>query len=135
MESRLPDKPLRTLLPYEVWRAHGHSGDAWRCLAEAGHEVDAVMRECARAMPFRTAKALVAAVAGECTEPRGGVCHDPDEEEAKALFAGWLQAWRSTPSSPGGDYLAWLTERQALRAGMNEAGTGRGPGRSTRGAQ
>ena len=128
MDPRLPEKTLRTLLPYEVWRAHGHSGDSWRCLDEAGHDVDSIMRECARAMPFRTAQALVAAVAGECGEPRGWVCHDPDEEEAKALFRGWLQAWKGAPSAPGRDYLNWLEERQALRAGLAgaEVGTSRG---------
>ena len=101
-----------------------------RRLVEAGHDVDTVMRECARALPMCTARALVGAVARECEEPRGGVCHDPDEEEAKALFSGWLRAWRSAPTAPGRDYLTWLTERSAFRAGVGDQDGGRLRGKS-----
>ena len=117
VDRRGGSRIVRALAPFEVWRAHGHSGAEWRGYCGEGKEVHTLMIGCAQALPRRTAEAVVKSVACWADNTARGLGYDEDEAEAREVLRSWMKIWRANPTSPGPAYQEWLMQRKWNRAG------------------
>ena len=104
LDKRGEEMTCRPLAPFEVWRAHGHSGTEWRQACNEGKSVESMMQGCAHSLPQATADAIVDAAQAWVEDSRAGVGPDADEDEARTLTKNWMRIWRENPLQPGPVY-------------------------------